>query len=177
MLTLGNFLGKLFMEASKVYLRWSQIENGISILVNQMYEDNWYPDYIIGITRGGCIPAIIMSEQLNIPMFPLSVQLHDLKCTVSDTGMAADAYSGLRLLILDDINNTGSTINWIKNDWRSCHCPDDPLWDTVFGNTVKFGVIHDNVTSTERVDYFVYQINKELNELCYVYPWESQSDV
>ena len=31
-----------------------------------MYVDNWRPDYIIGITRGGNVPATIISNMTGI---------------------------------------------------------------------------------------------------------------
>ena len=37
----------------------------------------WQPDYIVGLTRGGLIPAVMVSHYLNIPMYSLSVSLRD----------------------------------------------------------------------------------------------------
>ena len=46
----------------KHYYGWTDIERMCVSIVNQMYADNWRPDYIVGLTRGGNIPATIISN-------------------------------------------------------------------------------------------------------------------
>ena len=43
---------------NKFYYSWTDIENCCLDIVNKMYADDWRPDYIVGITRGGNVPAI-----------------------------------------------------------------------------------------------------------------------
>ena len=50
----------------KKYYSWKDVENMCGSIVNDMYADLWRPDYIVGITRGGNIPATILSNMLNI---------------------------------------------------------------------------------------------------------------
>ena len=38
---------------NKHFYTWNDIEKCSISIVNQMYKDNWRPDYIVGITRGG----------------------------------------------------------------------------------------------------------------------------
>ena len=54
---------------------WRNVEKGIQNIAMQMYENEWRPDYIIGITRGGLVPAVMLSHMTNIPMHTLCVQL------------------------------------------------------------------------------------------------------
>ena len=61
----------------KVFYTWNDIERMCSNIIVQMYNDKWTPDYIVGITRGGLIPATILSNTLNIPMHTLDVRLRD----------------------------------------------------------------------------------------------------
>ena len=51
----------------KHYYSWQDIEAMCTNIVKQMYADNWRPDYIVGLTRGGNIPATIISNMLDIP--------------------------------------------------------------------------------------------------------------
>ena len=50
----------------KHYYSWTNIENMCKQLVLGMYKDKWIPEYIVGITRGGNIPAAILSNMLDI---------------------------------------------------------------------------------------------------------------
>ena len=47
---------------------WQNVEKGIQNIAMQMYENEWRPDYIIGITRGGLVPSVMLSNMTNIPM-------------------------------------------------------------------------------------------------------------
>ena len=63
--------------SEKVYYSYAQIQEWVTKIALQMYKDNWRPDYIVGLTRGGLIPAVIMSNMLDIPMHTLEVKLRD----------------------------------------------------------------------------------------------------
>ena len=49
-----------------MFLDQVQVDNAIQDIVSQMYKDQWRPDYIVGITRGGLYPALIMSHQYDL---------------------------------------------------------------------------------------------------------------
>ena len=41
---------------------WHNVDKAIQSIAMQMYESEWRPDYIVGITRGGLVPAVILSH-------------------------------------------------------------------------------------------------------------------
>jgi hypoxanthine phosphoribosyltransferase len=158
----------------KIYYDELHIKEMISDITMQMHRENWKPDYIVGLTRGGLIPAVYLSHYLNVPMETLKVSLRDNADTESNCWMAEDAYNGKNILILDDINDTGATLDWIINDWQSsCH-PSDAHWLHVWGNNVKIAVLIDNLSSSfsRKVDYSAKEINKAEKDVWIVYPWE-----
>ena len=61
----------------KHYYSWQDIERACLNIALQMYNDNWRPDYIVGITRGGNIPATILSNMLGVRGEALKVNLRD----------------------------------------------------------------------------------------------------
>ena len=157
---------------------WQDVENAVRNIAMQMYKDNWRPDYIVGITRGGLVPAVLLSHMTGIPMHTLCVQLanEDLEeNTESNCWMAEDAYEGKHILIVDDINDTGATFNWIKQDWQASCLPDESSWQTVWHNNVRFATITDNLSSdfNGTVDYSVHEVNKAEQDVWLVYPWEN----
>ena len=161
----------------KIYYNWRQVEGACIELARQLQQDNWKPDYIVGITRGGAVPAILLSQYMGIPMRPLQVSLRDGQGCVSDLGMAEDAYgvdeeAAKNILIVDDINDQGSTITWIKEDWPSGCFPDDAVWNSVWGNNVRFAVLTHNLASQADVDYHAWEVNKAEEDCWLVYPWE-----
>ena len=76
------------------------------------------------------------------------------------------------ILIVDDINDTGETFKWIKQDWPSSCLPAHDRWRHVFHNNVKFAVLTNNLSSEEDVDFYVDEVNKAEKPVWLVYPWE-----
>jgi len=157
----------------KVYYTWQQVEGACLDIARQMSAHYWKPDYIVGITRGGLVPANLLSQYTGIPMKSLDVSLRDGGDCVSNAGMAEDAYEGKRILIVDDINDQGSTVNWIKKDWQDmCH-PSAIRWPDIWGDSVRFAVLTHNLSSEFKdPDYYVWTVNKHEEDCWLVYPWE-----
>ena len=62
---------------NKRYITDKQIHTAVLDIVSQMYSDEWRPDYIVGVTRGGLYPAVLMSHYTGIKMHTLDVRLRD----------------------------------------------------------------------------------------------------
>jgi len=179
----------------KHYYSWEDVEAACVNIALQMYKDGWMPDYIVGITRGGNVPATILSNMLNIRCEALKVSLRDdEQGPESNCWMSEDAFGYVneedreiyktrwdlakrkKILIVDDINDTGATFNWIKEDWQSTCLPKETTaWERVWHNNVKFATITDNLASkfNNKVDYTVHEINKAEEDVWLVYPWEN----
>jgi len=171
------------------HLTWKDIDTAINSIILKMYNDNWRPDYIVGIARGGLPLAVMLSHRLKIPMYGLGISLRDMVGLESNLWMSEDAYGYVsshplveptitnerkQILVVDDINDTGATFNWLKDDWqRSCMLDSTNVWDTVWGHNVRFSVIIDNlVSSFDGVSYCWKEINKAENNEWIVFPWE-----
>jgi len=156
----------------KKYYSWQDVENACVNIVLQMYKDNWRPDYIVGITRGGNVPATIISNMTGIRCEALKVSLRDDN-SESETNcwMSEDAQNNKKILIVDDINDTGATFNWIKDDWHSSVFM---LPESVWGDNVRFATITENLSSEfDGVTYYHDEVNKAEEDVWLVYPWEN----
>ena len=157
----------------KVYYTWQQVEGACLDIARQMHNHYWRPDYIVGIGRGGLVPANLLSQYTGIKMNSLDISLRDGGDTVSNCGMAEDAFEGKKILIVDDINDQGSTVNWIKKDWESSALPGHPNWNSVWGDSVRFAVLtHNQSSEFKDPDYYVWTVNKAEEDCWLVYPWE-----
>ena len=150
----------------KVHVSWRDVEHQVQELVRQMHLDAWNPDYVVGITRGGLVPANLISQYLDCTMHTLKVSLRgDEQDCESNFWMPEDATQGRNILIVDDINDSGATLNWIRDDWGS---------EIGWGNNVRVAVLYDNESSDSihTPDYAAENINKAADPCWIVFPWE-----
>ena len=180
---------------------YNDVHRAATNIVLQMYKDNWRPDYVVGITRGGLPLALRISQLLDCRMETLKVKLRDAvdgeQCE-SNCWMAEDAFGyefqadrdhvfgqirsntslKKKILVVDDINDTGATFAWIKQDWQSGCLPDNPNWDTVWGQNVRFAVMTENLSSEfGEVNYHWHEVNKAEEDVWLVYPWELDNGI
>lgn len=191
---------------NKLTVNWNDLQNLVSKICRDISLTDWRPDYIVGITRGGLLPAKMISHYFNVPMHALGVSLRDVNSSngpESNLWMAEDAFGypkqeieveednieGIfeaadellsmvdnykNILIVDDINDSGATFNWIMEDWRSGCLPHDPSWDEVWNGNVKFAVLFDNLASECKVkmDFAGTEINKAEKDVWVDFPYE-----
>ena len=179
---------------NKRTISWAEYQGLVGKIGRDILVSGWKPDYIVGITRGGCLPAVMLSHYLDVPMHTLKVSLRDHEDTESNCWMAEDAFGHTNLeqpfdedpmtllnnglfkdiLIVDDMNDSGATINWIMKDWGSSCFPGDPSWDEVWNGNVKFAVLFDNLASKCSVpmDFIGEEINKAENDIWIDFPYE-----
>lgn len=174
-------------------LSWHHIECLTQDILRQMQQDQWQPDYVVGLTRGGLTPAVLISQYLGIPMYALKISLRDGNDdSESNLWMSEEAFGYVsepeqetlgsrwdpghrkKILIVDDINDSGATLKWLIQDWQSTCLPNQvDTWNTVWNRNVKFAVLVNNTTSQfQGVDYQAMTVNKLDDPQWIVFPWE-----
>ena len=177
----------------KLVLNNESVRHLVLKICRELSGGSWRPDYVVGITRGGLIPAVMISQWFDCSMETLKVSLRDDSECESNLWMAEEAFGYIsvsdrefsegenfaienrkNILIVDDINDTGATVNWILNDWQSGCMPNDPSWKDIWGNNVKFAVLVDNLASKceRKMDFCGMEINKAENDVWVDFPWE-----
>ena len=155
------------------------VKDRVSKIIRDISVSGWQPDYIVGLTRGGLVPAAMLSYYYNLPMHALNVSFRDSEVgPETNLWMPEDAIGGTftaqkQILIVDDINDSGQTLQWIKEDWESTVYQPDPLsWKDVWHKNVRFAVLVDNTESTFDVDYSGGRVNKTEDPSWIIFPWE-----
>ena len=138
----------------------------IHILAAKLVEDvDWKPDFIIGIGRGGLVPAVFLSHAIGLPT--LSV---DYSSQVKDFAdeplvkLAKRTRECERLLFLDDINDSGRTITHLRSALAAAGA---------VAGAVRFAMLIDNVSSAERIEYSARTIDRAVTKDWFVFPWEA----
>jgi hypoxanthine phosphoribosyltransferase len=128
---------------------------------------DWRPGFLIGIGRGGLVPGTYLSHAVGVPL--LSV---DYSSEVPDFAdgllvkLAAMTQTGQRILLIDDINDSGRTIGQLR---AKLHAAGG------LPEAIRFAVLIDNLVSQQRVDYFARTIDRTVVKDWFVFPWEAVS--
>jgi len=144
---------------NKVYFTNIQMRNALIQIEDQMVHSNWIPDIVLGINRGGCIPGVYLSHRLKRPHEVLDVRLRDHTATPNLDVLEKLAQKQNKILIIDDINDTGATFQYILDKFGK-------------PKNIKFAAVINNKPSPVQMDYRGYEINKDENPQWIVFPWE-----
>ncbi len=137
----------------------------VRALAAQLAADDWTPDFIIGIGRGGLAPAVYLSHATGLPS--LSVDYSSQMQDFADeplVKLAARTRAGTRLLFVDDSNDSGRTIAHLRGKLAGAGAAEA---------CVRFATLLDNVASSQRVDYHARAIDRRETKDWFVFPWEA----
>lgn len=139
----------------------------IRALADRILADEWTPDFIIGVGRGGLAPSVYLSHATGLAT--LSVDYSSKVEEFSDAPLerlARRTCAGERLLLLDDINDSGGTIANLRAKLA------DRGADMA---RVRFAVLIDNSRSISRVEYRARTIDRSVTKDWFVFPWEAMA--
>jgi len=103
---------------------WGQIESYCRILAQKIKESQFKPDIIVGVSRGGLAPALILSHLLEVrvveSIMAIRTETEGIEAKKSAPKVTYREFQG-NILFVEDIVGTGETINEIKKIYSSCN--------------------------------------------------------
>ena len=148
------------MSELKVNYSIDEMHVAIIRIIEQMNDSNWIPEIILSINRGGCIPGIYLSHKIEIPHKVIDIQLRDSSVSPNFYVLNDCLTKYQKLLIVDDINDSGNTLKLIKD-----HSVKNE-------SEIRFAVLINNIKSKIKIDYQGQLIDKSKNPVWYIFPWE-----
>jgi hypoxanthine phosphoribosyltransferase len=105
----------------KIQYTHQQMCGDLQEICRLMALDGFQPDAIVGIARGGLIPATMLSHYFGVPLITLNLSLRDgmAQGVVDFATLRAQLLSDHRLLMIDDICDTGATFRKIDAELRA----------------------------------------------------------
>jgi hypoxanthine phosphoribosyltransferase len=140
---------------------WNQIHN---LLINQskkILSDNFVPDIIIAITRGGWVPARLLSDLLevqNVSTIRIEFYLDIAKTRKKPvlTQKLQIPVSGKKILLVDDVADTGESLQLAKNHILQQNDVE-----------LKIATIYKKIQSKIEPDYY-----EKTTKNWIIFPWE-----
>ena len=138
----------------------------------QMHSHSYVPDLILGIQRGGLVPAVMLSHHFNVPMTTGVLALRDHR--IEDLESFHTTISALnnkkKVLLVDEICDGGHTLNRIYN----CLSMRTLVDEKTYAENFRFLVCVNNAAQTLFTpDYVGRSINKAHEDVWVVFPWEN----
>lgn len=148
--------------SDKVFYSWADFDDDIEILTNYIHANQWLPDYIVGVKRGGLIPAIKLSHIFNKPLIMMSCQLRDNTDNEIRLYEVEEIPKDKNILIVDDICDSGVTLTKIVHE----------LIMNGFANIKTCSLVY-NTSQDFRIDYYSQEIDRNNDKRWIIFPWEN----
>ena len=132
-------------------------------------DEAWKPDFLVGVGRGGLVPAAYLSHRTGITL--LSVDHSSGDDAFADElleKLAAKSRDGANILIVDDINDSGSTITYLRRTLTEHGCSEPHI---------RVAVLINNIRSAARVEYYGTSLDRSGDKRWFVFPWEAVAPV
>jgi uncharacterized protein len=140
---------------------WDEIYEMLLDLAQQIRKDDYKPEIIVGVSRGGWPPARVMSDLLQNPNlanmrveFYKDIGLRNKKPRI--TQPVTMEVVGKRVLVVDDVSDTGHSLEAVANHLRR-----KPVKE------LRVCTIYLKPKSVFRPDYFSRSTKKWI-----IFPWE-----
>ncbi len=148
-------------------LSWADFGIASRELAARVDADAFRPDLILGIARGGLFPAGALGYALGVKNLHLmNVEYYtgvderlDMPVVLPPVPQPVDL-SGARVLIADDIADTGATLRLVK-DFCAVHVAE-----------VRCAVIYEKAASTVKCEYVWRQTDRWID-----FPWSMQAPI
>jgi uncharacterized protein len=151
------------------YLPYDVFLADLERIAVQIEADSWKPDFLVGVGRGGLVPAAYLSHRTGITL--LSVDHSSGDAAFADellAKLAAKSRAGSRILVVDDINDSGSTIAYLRRVLADHGCSEPHI---------RLAVLVNNLRSRARVEYAGTNIDRSEDKRWFVFPWEAVAPV
>jgi hypoxanthine phosphoribosyltransferase len=99
----------------KIIYTNEQMAADLQEITRQAMLENFRPDTVVGIARGGIVPATMLSHYYDAPLLTLNLSLRDNKVhgVIDYASMRAELLNGHKMMIVDDICDSGATFAMI----------------------------------------------------------------
>ena len=145
---------------------WNQIYDMLLDLANKIQGDGYKPDVIIGIARGGLVPARILSDVLETP--ELAIIQIEYYVSIAQTRQEPILKRSLltqitekKALLVDDVSDTGKSLQLAKNHLQQQDAKE-----------IKTATLYAKPQTITKPDYYEKQTSHWI-----VFPWDAKETV
>tara|TARA_B100000965_G_scaffold373237_1_gene363512 strand:- start:783 stop:1268 length:486 start_codon:yes stop_codon:yes gene_type:complete len=148
---------------TKLYYSWEDINGMMSDITQQMATKMLRPHVILGPGRGGFPIGVMMSHYFDIPFHGFEWQTRDgVVQNSNQLRQLLSKYNGKRIVVIDDINDTGTTLKGIH----------DIVEKEGMVDNVKYVTLLEKMSSDFSVQITAKELDEEEGKQWIVFPYE-----
>ena len=144
--------------SKKLWYKWNEMRRDVNTLCRTISLDKFDPQVIVGISRGGLTPGVMMSHWMQKPFKPIKTSLRDFPEWEDYLPKKTDE----RVLIVDDICDSGETFQKIS----------DFITGRGVDVEVRFASLWWNNECNFQPHYYVQECAKDSEGIWIHFPWE-----
>ncbi len=141
---------------------WEQFDLDIQNISQKLRSVSWVPEVIVGIVRGGAVPAICLSHSLNVPDVRFVEWSNRNSCNkeTKKWDLICAVANNKKVLVVEDIIDSGVTLEQLKE--RSFDC-----------NSMKYAAMWYNIDCPININFWANTISRKQDERWLRFPWEN----
>jgi len=148
---------------NKLYVSFTDLEKQLADINQQISNDRYNPEVIIGPGRGAYVPGVMLSHYWNVPFEAFNWQTRDgSQKNEKHLREILNKYVHSNILLVDDINDTGTTLTEIHNIMQEEVGYADFRVATLFSKTSS---------NFDSVDFYATELTPDYNPWI-VFPYE-----
>jgi len=144
--------------SKKLWYKWDEMRRDVNTLCRDITLDKFDPQVLVGLSRGGLTPGVMMSHWMQKPFKPIKTSLRDYPEWEDYLPKKTDD----RVLIVDDICDSGETFQRIS----------DFIKERGVGVEVRFASLWWNNECDFEPHYYVQECAKDTEGIWIHFPWE-----
>jgi len=144
---------------NRLWYSWKEMIRDMGVLCRTITNDKFVPDVVVGLSRGGLTPGIMLSHWLKKPFKPIKAAIRDHPEWEDYLPRKSDK----QVLIVDDVCDSGETFHRISKYIK----------ERSEGVDVRFAVLYWNSECDFEPYYYVNDIMKDSEDVWIHFPWES----
>ncbi|MEM2249493.1 MAG: phosphoribosyltransferase [Candidatus Bathyarchaeia archaeon] len=146
--------------------KWNQIYKMLIQIAEKIRKDNFKPDVIVGVSRGGWPPARVLSDLLENPnLANVKVEFYvgvaETKGEPTLTQPVSVNVAGKRVLVVDEVADTGKSLKLIRE-----HLQNEGAAE------VRIAAVYLKPWSIIKPDYYARETSRWI-----VFPWEIKETI
>ena len=147
-------------QTNKLWYDWKEMRRDVNTLCREIVLDKFDPDVIVGLSRGGLTPGVMMSHWMEKPFKSIKASLRDFPEWEDYRPRKTDE----RVLIVDDICDSGETFHKIREHINE---------RKENGVDVRFATLWWNNECNFEPHYYVNEIAKDSTKTWIHFCWEN----